>query len=75
MTTAVITLDILLVCVVFNSRSPKHFSCHVTFSSALFHSAFKLIDLLCLILGILPMNIFRGNKINLPVLSVVLVEF
>lgn len=49
------------------------------FSLVLFHSAHKLIHLLCLILKILHMNIFRGKKnMNLPDVtdfSVILTEF
>lgn len=58
----------------FNASSPKHFSCHVMFSLVLFSPALTLTDLLYLILGISLINILREKKINLPGVSVVLIE-
>ena len=68
-------LHILLVCIFFlNTRFPKYFSCHVIFSFILFNPVLKLIDLLCLLLGILLRNILRQKKMNLPGVSVALIE-
>ena len=46
----------------------------VIFSFILFHPVLKLIDLLCLLLGILLTNILREKKMNLPGVSVALME-
>lgn len=71
-------ISYVLVCIFFffffNASSPKHFSCHVMFSLVLFSPALTLTDLLYLILGISLINILREKKINLPGVSVVLIE-
>ena len=46
----------------------------VIFSFILFHPVLKLIDLLCLLLGILLTNILGEKKMNLPGISVALME-
>ena len=46
----------------------------VIFSFILFHPVLKLIDLLCLLLGIVLTNILREKKMNLPGVSVALME-
>ena len=46
----------------------------VIFYFILFHTVLKLIDLLCLLLGILLTNILREKKMNLPGVSAALME-
>lgn len=57
-----------------NTSSPKHVSCHVMFSLSLFPLPPHWLISFNLILGIFLINGLREKKLNLPGVSVVLIE-